>query len=360
MMKPRILVLNAYSVDRVTDEINRQLKPSHHLYGVLDLKEAGYPVIYIEPTKTGFWYKLGTYVGRVPLLRVGDLGVQMEAFKRRKEFDVVYAPAQSQTMFLGVLSYFKIFNRKIIALAHHPLLRGKLGKYQKHSLHFAISGHAKWGALSNIVANEVNTIAKRKVAECFNWGPDVEYYDRINANLPAVTEPTVDIIAIGRTGRDYSTLVKAFNNTSVKVEIYCHKEVKIDLEPTENIKIFYLDKPESLSYPELIALYKNAKILAVPMFKATSLSGLTSVTDAIALGMPLFITENKFIEIDVEKEGFGHWLAPYDAEGWRAKAQQVLNNPDILKNMQERSRAVSASFNTKVYAKQLMAAIDGL
>src|SRR3954464_13467818 len=101
-MKKRILILNSYSVERVTGEIKENLKPSHHLYGIYQLQQDGYQILTVSSTRQSRWYKFGKFLNRIPLLGVGNLEAQIEAFRRRREYDIVDAPAQTQTVFLGV------------------------------------------------------------------------------------------------------------------------------------------------------------------------------------------------------------------------------------------------------------------
>jgi glycosyltransferase involved in cell wall biosynthesis len=358
--KKRILVLNNYSVARVTSEINRGVKPAHHLYGILELAREGHELIVIDRDKNAFWDKIGSILNKIPLFTFGDLYQQVVAFKRRKEYDIVYAPCQTVTQYLGFLKFFGFYNKKIVAIAHHPFLIGRLSFFRKIGFFITLRGHYKWGALSSVVANEINSITKQKNAECFHWGPDLHFFDSVSANYPVIlSEKTIDVISIGRTGRDYQVLIDAYSGTDISLEIYCSKRVSQSLSKdyTQNIKIVDFDAEESLNYIDIIKLYQRAKIMAVPMFANKSLAGLTSLTDAIALGMPIMITANNYIEIDVEKEGIGCWIEIGNSKEWREKTVKMLNEQN-LKSMGLNSRRVAQEkYNTDIFLNELISVL---
>jgi len=351
-----VLVLNNYSFTRVRNEINDGLKPLHHLYGIDALERAGYRLLIIDPIRNGFWYKLGTFLNKVPLLYVGELAIQIEALKRRKEYQVVYAPCQNVTVLLGVLSFLGLFNKKIIALAHHPLFRGRLAGIRKYSLFFSVKGHNCFAALSTPVVQQLKIVSAKTKSGVLHWGPQLSYYDEVLAKLTNVPKD-IDILALGRTGRDYATLVKAFTGTTIRVAIYCTKDQAAIMPASysSNINIRHLTDAEALDYPSIIALYQRAHLLAVPMFAQDSLCGLTSVTDAMALGMALLITRNSYIEIDVEENGFGYWIEAGDAIAWRNTTTALLNDAARIKKMGAAARiAGNTLFNIDLFAKELL------
>jgi glycosyltransferase involved in cell wall biosynthesis len=352
----RIAVLNNYSLTRVTQEVALNLKPAHHLFGIDVLGRNGYETICIDPDESRVWYKIGSLLGRIPFCNVGDLGIQFEALRQRKSYDLVYAPCQTVTIFLGVLSYFGLFNKKIIAVAHHPFLKGRFGRLRKYSLYFALRGHASYSALGGRVADEINAIARCKLSKVLHWGPELPYYDRIRRVVETRdTQNKTDILAIGRTGRDYNTLIRAFVGSSCRLDIYTTREFRPEIEPTPNIVIHYLDDPEQLKYPDIIKLTSHAKILAIPMFSGKNLSGLTSVTDALALAVPMMITRNEYIEADVERAGAGFWIDLSDAKGWRNKAEALLNDAATLAVMGQNARNLAEKkFNSDVFGIELL------
>ncbi|HWA35298.1 MAG TPA: hypothetical protein VG737_14255 [Cyclobacteriaceae bacterium] len=288
---------------------------------------------------------------------MGDLGIQFEALRRREDYDLVYAPCQTVTCFLGVLSYFGIFKKKIVAIAHHPFMKGRLGALRKYSLYFALRGHTLYPALGQRVAEEINHIAACTLSRPLHWGPELEYYDRISARLERRNE--IDLLAIGRTGRDYQVLIRAFEGSSIRVHIYTTRDFVPEKAPRPNIRIHYLDDAEQMKYPEVIRLILCAKILAIPLFIDNNLSGLTGVTDGLALSVPMLITRNKYIDADIEEAGAGYWIDFGDAKGWRNRAEGILKDSSALMTMGKNARRLAEEkFNSNIFGREVAGIIE--
>jgi len=351
----RILILNNYSINRVEQEINERKKPSHHLYGVIELEKLGYIITSIETDKNSFIFKFGYFLSFIPFCNLGDLFLQIKAIQKRKEYDIVYALSQDVTTFLGLLSYFGLYKKPLIALIHHPILRGRLSSIRKYSTFFSLSGHTYLPALSSIISNQINAITKKDSSFEIKWGPDINYYiqTKVAANQSI---KDVDLLAIGRTGRDYATLINAFNNTNIRVVIFCDEGNRkvIPIKYTPNIVINWLPLAESLDYKTIVGFYHQAKIIAIPMFDEDSLCGLTSITDAIALGKPIIITRNKYVNIDPELNEFGIWVNAYDQNGWQVAAKKILSDNELYLRMCKNAKYSAVSnFNINLFSASL-------
>ncbi|TXT32946.1 MAG: group 1 glycosyl transferase, partial [Chitinophagaceae bacterium] len=199
----RILVLNNYSFTRVLNEVECKLKPAHHLYGLNIIKERGHELIILEKNTSSFIYKLFNFLAKIPLCNFGDVELQIRAILKSNQYDLIYAPCQDCTPLLGILSYFKFFNKPIIAIAHHPFLVGRLTFFKKIGLYFSLNGHFAYPALSAVIANQINSVVKKDLSFELFWGPDIQYYNSLVEKKPTV-ENKFDIVSIGRTGRDYN------------------------------------------------------------------------------------------------------------------------------------------------------------
>ena len=97
------------------------------------------------------------------------------------------------------------------------------------------------------------------------------------------------------------------------------------------------------------------------MHNEDSLCGLTSVTDAIALGMPLIITKNKYINIDPELNDFGIWVNAYDQDGWQVAAKKILSDNDLFNRMSINARSIAENtFNINLFSASLNRIIKNL
>jgi glycosyltransferase involved in cell wall biosynthesis len=353
----KILILNNYSITKVRKEIAEGLKPSNHLYGVIELENAGYELIILDPIKKGFWFSFGNILAKLPLCNIGDLNIQIRALLIYKKYDIVYGLSQDVTILLGFLSYLTLFRKPIIAIGHHPFLNGKLKRLRLFSLYFSLRGHKFFPALSSVVANQINLIACKNISNYIPWGPDIKYYDnqlRKHFNNDH-TEKNFDFVCIGRTGRDFITFVHAVSQTQFSALVYCpiiYKEYFQKLG-IKNVSLHFLYEEEPLTYPDIIQLYSMCKVIAIPTNSTNSLVGLTSIADATALGMPILITINSFLELDVEKESIGYLVNINDVNDWKLKMNQIIEHN--LQDMQIKSREYAHSFaNHKIFSNLLL------
>lgn len=355
----RILVLNNYSVNRVLNENKEGKKPSHHLYGIVELERLGYEIVTIETNKQSIIYLIGQLISKIPLCNLGDWYIQFKALKIQSQYDLVYAPCQDVTLLLGLLNYFKFFNKPIIALAHHPFLKGRFKLFRKFSLFFSIRGHFRFPSLSSLVSDQLNQIARKKISEKLHWGPDLLFYENeMRRNDPEIIK--YDLIAIGRTGRDYPTFVKAFSNSSISVGLFCNKlfQKSIGFNISSNIDIHYLEFDEELNYKEIIRLYCQSKIIAIPLTDDDSLCGLTSICDAIGCGLPVLMTYNRYVDLDPAKYHFGETVSYADVQSWINMTEKILKNYDH--NYKQSIRNVSEKFNIEVFTKELVSLFNSI
>jgi glycosyltransferase involved in cell wall biosynthesis len=357
----RILVLNNYSLTRVLQEVNRGEKPAHHLYGIDKLIRDGFNIIFIEDKQERVPSILNNFFSKLPLMKISNISIQLKALWRYKEYDLVYAPCQDCTSLLGFLAYFGLFRKRVIAIAHHPMVTGRLAKLRKLSLYFSIIGHYQFAALSKPVGLEIESISRyKRSSKILRWGPDIDFYrkkDSVNTE-----EKKYDFIVIGRTGRDNETFVKGLHKTSAKALVFAHIREKTVLQnwESEGIKIQYLETEEALSYVEIIKFYNQSKVIAIPMPFQTSLCGLTSVTDAIAMKMPVLISKNAVMPIDPELYDFGKWINNGDTDHWAESIDWVLNHQDRLAEWGTNAYQCAVSmYNSDNFYMQLLMIIKG-
>ena len=72
--------------------------------------------------------------------------------------------------------------------------------------------------------------------------------------------------------------------------------------------------------------------------------GLTTVVEALALGLPILCTRNPQMPMDIEAEGCGFWLEPNDVEGWKDKLRFIAAHPDEAVAMGRRGRALAERY----------------
>jgi hypothetical protein len=353
---PRLLVLNNYSLSRVLEEVRRGDKPAHHLYGIERFSEMGFSVETIdldERTARPLPSVLARTMRALPPL--GHLGQQSATVKRLRHGDLIYAPCQTQTQLLSYLRAAHLLRLPIVALAHHPLSRSRW-PWNRPFLKLQLRGTDAFPSLSRPVAAELVSLSGRPdLSEVVPWGPDLSYYP------PPDGTPGTGAVAAGRTGRDFLTFGSAATRTGTPATILClRREPLADFAAFgANVSVTAVEKESDLNYRRLVPLLASARVHAIPLLPGDSLAGLTSLTDALALGKPVIMTRHPLIDIDIEAEGIGRWIAPLDVDGWAEALRWFDTHPDESAAMGARARRLAEErYNTEIFARRMVAIFE--
>ena len=355
----KIFVLNNYSFQRVWQEVQDKLKPNHHLYGINYLKQYGYELVLVpfDDAQKHFTTRFSRFWKKSKLpIPLGDLFQQLYVLRHCTAKDVVYAPCQTQTQFLSYLRAIGLFRAKIIVLAHHPPIRGRYRAIRTWFFRWELRGTDAYPSLSERIATKINTFMPHK-SKGVHWGPDMKFYEPYQDDQLGTY-----YLAAGRTGRDFATFATACVAAQVNAKIVCLKnDFERHLKPfaeQQNINVIANEAEQDYMYDQLTPIMAAARAICIPLYEAKShLAGLTSLTDALALGKPILMTRNDFIDIDIEKEGIGFWIAPNDHNAWTNAIQQ-LQDDNLCRAMGQRAKQLgSQSWNIERFAQEIAAYI---
>ena len=183
-----------------------------------------------------------------------------------------------------------------------------------------------------------------------HWGADLEYYSPLLAS-PKGEEP---FISTGKELRDYETLLKAFQETGLPLTLYVQKIRQAYFErlhPAGNIEIHYGDR---LMPHEIALVVAKSRCVCICCQRSNYTVGLTTVVEALALGLPILCTRNRQMPMDIEAEGCGFWLEVGDVEGWVEKLRYIADHPEEAKAMGRRGRALAERYyNIKQCGKEV-------
>jgi len=293
---------------------------------------------------------------------LGDLGQQWCVWSRARPEDVVYAPCQTQTQVLAYLRALGLFRTPLVAVAHHPPVVGRLAWMRRWLFRWEARGTDRFPALSSEVARAVREISGRGVAgrgdyaPVLSWGPDLAYYAPFRAE--AVGEGAA---ATGRTGRDWLAFGRGATRAGTEAGIFClTKDVRPEFaEFGPNVRVHAHARESDLPYPRLLAELALARVIAIPISVGPALAGLTSAADALGLGKPLLATRHGLLDIDVEREGIGRWVAPGDPDDWARALRWFDENPAESAAMGRRARTLAETrWNSRLFAGQIAAILE--
>jgi hypothetical protein len=343
---PHVLVVNDYSLRASWDDVKAGRSPSHFLYGVDHLEKAGFDLTIISEEWSQLLNGLHDRLGRLRLA-LGNLDRQAAALRHLRRADAIYVPCQTQVQLLTYMRALGLFHAPITILAHHPLVRGRLGRALRPLTNLMLRGIAALPTLSKAVADEANRLVPSKgVGRALRWGPDAAFY-------PAAEYPGRGIVAAGRTGRDFVTFGRAATMSGVPATIVTPSAV-FPLPPVgPNVTV--IETPRFIEYSETTKMFASARALAIPMMAQDGLCGLTSLMDALGAGKPVIMTRNRNLDLDVESLGIGRWVEPGDVDGWVAALRFFDEHPDRAAEMGQRARRlVEQGLNYSSFSNEIV------
>lgn len=332
--------------------------PKHHLWGITHLHKYGIDVEVLPYKKYKFFKKLGYQ------LRLGDLDQQLRALFSQSQYDLIYSGCQTSTIILALLHCLGLFRKPIFVKLERPF---RVNFLSKIFVKLFARGHARLLCLSSRVKNQLRDefgIPDAKLA-LLDWGADCSDYEIKDSE----SQPEF-MLSAGGTSRDYDTLVKAFTEINYPLRIYCTGSSAPTIsEIPSHIVCRYNDKTEknALSFQDLLAEYEKSYAVPIPLTiptnraDTTTLIGLTSLLEAMALGKAVIMTKHRQVNIDVEKEGIGLWVEPGDVKGWQNAISYLLDHPQETKEMGKRARELcEKKYNLEVFSSQLAEEIKGV
>jgi glycosyltransferase involved in cell wall biosynthesis len=330
---PRILFLNDYPMCKARGLCNAGEYPAQHLWGMRHIEQHGFEAQFF-PDLTWFG----------PPRRARYLFQQLQAALQSGQADLVYSASQHNVWLLARLRRLGLLRKPLVTMVHHPL-RGLL---QNGAL---VHGSDKLLFLSRHVENDV----KRRFAPrpgstaTLDWGPDLEF-----ANSIEPAGESTDVMAAGKTNRDFVTFCEALRGTPWTASIYCARgNVRNVTEPPPNVSLHTDEEGQVLGYRELYQRSRLARVIAVPLSEVDALAGLTSIVDAWALGKPLIMTKNRWLDFDPEALGIGYAVEVGDVAGWRKALERILGDSAVERQMSERARALAERINAQTFARDL-------
>lgn len=314
----RLLFINNYDMAQSRKSYLAGNSPSHHQFGTSELIATGeYQVDYMLAAPKGYKSRVLKLLSLFPIW----FGI----YSKARKYDLVYGGADFTVDFLGIMKKIGLFKPTLVTIFHHPPfpLRLKMERFD-HILF-----------LSRFALKEMQQLFPAQAASMkfMQWGPDLSFYDRL-APVPNYQKKQEEMVFIsnGKTHRDHEILVSAAEHVGCPTVIVCD-EWSLPSNYSEACcytKIFNQNRPDDT---RMVKLLNDCSVLVVPT-PATGHRlgpiGLTSLVDAIALGMPIITASNTVFTDIVENHRMG---IVYEA-GNLAELEKAMNqfkeNPELI------------------------------
>ncbi len=348
-------VIRFYSLDEIMDFIDKGGEyPLHHVWCYDKIKEDGIPVEGIDYNNNSWVNRLGNKFWMF------NLQQQVNMLKRSKDFDIIYAPFIADVFLLALLKSLGLYKKPIFALGldtHLPFKSEPFKKLRQKLIRMVY----KHGIDSLLFFNE--SIYKKskehgrlsKFDTFCEWGADLDFFSNF---IDRQTEPpALDFVySTGGTGRDFKTLIKAFDDIDFNLKITTKRDEGLENAPA-NVIIDNSVQPGLHSVGLIRKEYYNSLAVAISLKKTGHFwpVGITVIMEALAMAKPIVSTVNDMYPFDLEKERIGFYVDYNDVEGWKDRINYLINNPDEAKEMGERGRYLcEKKYNYKLFSDSVI------
>lgn len=347
--------------------------PSHFLYGACHLVDNGIDVVYHRSPKH-----------ELSRLKTA-LYTAWRVLTCREHYDALYATHYKGLELVVLLRALGLFRKPIIVWHHQPIVKSK-SRLRELLGRFFYKGFDRLIFFSQKLVDDSLKAPKAdpKKLVVGHWGADLAFYDKIKAELkaeqPSPSHPNtpspsqqndsqlstlnsqLDFIATGKEQRDQPTLIEAFNRTGRHLILYIginpnpnvpnpNLEAVERCEPANNIDVV---KICGLLPYEIAREVAKADCVVICCHRTRYTAGLTTVVEALALGLPIICSRNPQIPVDFDRLGCGISVEYGDVEGWQRAVEYIATHPDEVRLMGERGRALAEQmFNDERCAKEV-------
>jgi glycosyltransferase involved in cell wall biosynthesis len=346
----KVLLVHNFDLIRIFEEWKEDGYSAHHLWGATELDKYDIDVDILPFEGNTFLKNIST---KIKIL--GDLDQQLRVIFNHQQYDVIYSGHHLTTSLLAFLRKLGLFNKPIVAIAHKTFAKNF---WSQIFTDLCVKGNDKILCLSDEtrkILRDSFQISEDKL-EFLPWGIDVKIPKFNDSQIDFEPPKSGYILSAGVSYRDYETLISAFQEINYPLHIFGYG--RVNSFPANELPKNVTIHNESLPTPKLLDKYQNAYFVAIPLNinqdKPCNAFGLTSVLEAMAMGKAVVITKNKYMGLDVEKEGVGLTVETGDVEAWKKTISYLLQNPELVKEMRIRGRKlVKDKFNLEKFSLEL-------
>lgn len=318
--------------------------PSHYLYGATRLPDYGIGVV---------WHKARIGLPRWRMM----LRNAWQVLTCREHFDAIYATHYRGLELIVLLRALGLYRKPVIIWHHQPIVTPR-SKWREWLGRVFYRGFDRMFFFSQKLIDDSLHSPKARPDRMVlgHWGADLDFYDRV---MDGGDGRRHGFVSTGKELRDMPTLVEAFNKSGADLDIYvgrdiggvCYESVfsKLTMEP--NVRLHFTER---LIPYELSLKVNRAECVVICCERTKYTVGLTTVVEALALGLPMVCSRNPQIPVDLDAEGCGISVPYYDVEGWERAIGYISSHPDEAREMGCRGRRLAEQlYNDRRCAREV-------
>lgn len=362
----KIYYYHTRPIQEALDEWNNHLHPGHILYGLTHFAKYGItPILH--------------HYRRIPSRLRFSLYNFFQIIRCKEPYDLLYG-----TSFYGleliIFCHAIGLYRKPIAIWHHQAVIRNRNKLKNLISRFYYRGIDQMFFFSQTLIDD--SLKSGKVTadqlHLIHWGADLPFYDLLKQQLTAASEQSDEqtdnlnhkpskklndnqpqkkaFISTGKENRDFATLLKAFAETGLPIDIYTTRDKSYEqllkqYTSYTNIRAHFTG---GIIPHQLAIEVCRSKAVVICCLDFPYTVGLTTLVEALALGLPVICSRNPKFEMDIEKEGAGIYVDYNDTEGWKKAISYLHTHPEEAQRMGANGRKLAErEYNLEHYSREL-------
>lgn len=347
----RVYVYHTQEMHYILEQCNAGKLPTHLLYGAMRFDKHGVDVVWNYPRPSlPRWRRM--------------LHTAWCVLAVRGHIDAVYATHYDGLEIIVLLRALRLFRHPVIVWHHPPIITPRQW-WRDLAGRLFYRGFDRLVFFSQKLVDD--SLASRKVSRdrlvLGHWGADLSFYDGIKPR----GNTHGHFISTGKELRDMPTLISAFDAEGERLDIYVgrraggvdYEKVIGECQVGDNVKVHFLNGG-NVTY-DLSVLVARSSCVVICCKETNYTVGLTTLVEALALGLPVICSRNPNMPIDVGEEGCGISVPYYDVEGWRRAIRRIADHPDEAREMGRRGRALAERlFNDENCAMEMADVIKGV
>lgn len=345
----KIYYYHTRPIQEALDEWENHLHPGHILYGLTHFRKHGITPVLHRYRRFSSRLKFSLYNF-------------FEIMRCKEPYDVLYGTSfygLELIIFCRALGLY----RKPVAVWHHQAVIRNQSRLKNLVSRFFYKGIDEMFFFSRALIND--SLKSGKVTadrlHLIHWGADLAFYDHLKQNLPAEDNEEQEkfFISTGKENRDFATLLKAFAEAELPVDIFTtptagdknYETLLKQYAAYGNIRVHFTD---GIIPHRLAVEVCRSKAVVICCLEYPYTVGLTTLVEAFALGLPVICSRNPKFGMDIEKEGAGIYVDYNDAEGWKKAVEYLYAHPGEAQRMGANGRKLAErEFNLEHYSHEL-------
>ena len=233
-----------------------------------------------------------------------------------------------------------------------------------------VASKKRWLALSKLGLSRrvdhflcLSPHSQRILVEQYGFPPErvSVIYSRVDTDYfrPQPELPTKrQVCAAGAVNRDYDSLIEAATGLDADVKIAADTVWRYSVAGKEQQARPLPANVEMRSwgnYANLRQLYAESRVVVVPLARPI-ISGITVALEGMAMGKPVILTRNPYVEGFIEDGVTGFHVEPGNPAQLRERIRWLLENPQEAEAMGRRAREkAEREFSVTRYVERILA-----